>query len=114
MKKYVCMICGYTHEGDAAPDACPICKAPAAKFQEQAGEKTWAAVAALYASWVGGSANMAAMEAGTYRGNNTFKSGKFTASDGTVISDWNGTGFGTITYDQGFQQKGQASSISSW
>ena len=26
------------------------------------GEKTWAAVAALYASWVGGSANMAAME----------------------------------------------------
>ena len=25
-------------------------------------EKTWAAVAALYASWVGGSANMAAME----------------------------------------------------
>lgn len=27
------------------------------------GQKTWAAVAALYASWVGGSANMAAMEA---------------------------------------------------
>lgn len=27
------------------------------------GEKTWAAVAALYASWVGGSANMAAMQA---------------------------------------------------
>ena len=27
------------------------------------GEKAWAAVAALYASWVGGSANMAAMEA---------------------------------------------------
>ena len=27
------------------------------------GEKTWAAVAALYASWVGGSGNMAAMEA---------------------------------------------------
>ena len=26
------------------------------------GEKTWAATAALYASWVGGSANMAAME----------------------------------------------------
>ena len=43
MKKYVCMICGYTHEGDAAPDACPICKAPASKFQEQARKKTWAA-----------------------------------------------------------------------
>lgn len=46
---------------------------------------------------------MAAMEAGTYRGNNTFQSGKFKASDGTVISDWNGYGFGRITYDQGYQ-----------
>ena len=43
MKKYVCMICGYVHEGDSAPDACPICKAPATKFEEQSGEKTWAA-----------------------------------------------------------------------
>ena len=43
MKKYVCLICGYTHEGDSAPDKCPICNAPASKFQEQAGEKTWAA-----------------------------------------------------------------------
>ena len=43
MKKYVCLICGYVHEGDAAPDECPICHAPASKFQEQAGEKTWAA-----------------------------------------------------------------------
>ena len=43
MKKYVCMICGYTHEGEMAPDACPICKAPASKFQEQVSEKTWAA-----------------------------------------------------------------------
>ena len=43
MKKYVCLICGYVHEGDSAPDACPICKAPASKFEEQSGEKTWAA-----------------------------------------------------------------------
>ena len=43
MKKYVCLICGYTHEGESAPDKCPICNAPASKFQEQAGEKTWAA-----------------------------------------------------------------------
>ena len=43
MKKYVCLICGYVHEGDQAPDACPICKAPASKFEEQSGEKTWAA-----------------------------------------------------------------------
>ena len=43
MKKFVCAICGYVHEGDAAPEFCPQCKAPAAKFAEQAGEKTWAA-----------------------------------------------------------------------
>lgn len=43
MKKYVCLVCGYVHEGDSAPDACPICKAPASKFEEQSGEKTWAA-----------------------------------------------------------------------
>ena len=46
---------------------------------------------------------MAAMEAGTCRGNNTFQSGKFKADDGTIINDWNGYGFGRITYDQGFQ-----------
>ena len=43
MKKFVCTVCGYVHEGDAAPAKCPICGAPASKFQEQAGEKTWAA-----------------------------------------------------------------------
>ncbi|MDF2595902.1 MAG: reverse rubrerythrin [Clostridia bacterium] len=42
MKKYVCTICGYVHEGDSAPDQCPICKAAASKFTEQAGELTWA------------------------------------------------------------------------
>ena len=43
MKKFVCSVCGYVHEGETAPDFCPICKAPAEKFKEQAGEKTWAA-----------------------------------------------------------------------
>ncbi len=43
MKKYVCLICGYTHEGENAPDECPICHAPASKFKEQAEEKSWAA-----------------------------------------------------------------------
>lgn len=36
MKKFVCTICGYVHEGDAPPEFCPQCKAPAAKFVEQA------------------------------------------------------------------------------
>ena len=34
MKKFRCLVCGYVHEGDAAPEACPQCKAPAAKFEE--------------------------------------------------------------------------------
>ena len=38
MKKLVCTICGYVHEGDAAPEKCPQCKAPASKFIEQSGE----------------------------------------------------------------------------
>ena len=43
MKKFVCTVCGYVHEGDSAPEFCPICKAPAEKFKEQAGDRTWAA-----------------------------------------------------------------------
>ena len=43
MKKFVCSICGYVHEGDSAPEKCPQCGAPASKFVEQAGEKNWAA-----------------------------------------------------------------------
>ncbi|MDR0290050.1 MAG: NADH peroxidase [Treponema sp.] len=35
MKKWVCSVCGFVHTGDAAPDACPQCKAPAGKFKEQ-------------------------------------------------------------------------------
>ena len=43
MKKFVCNVCGFVFEGDAPPDACPVCKAPASKFTLQAGEMTWAA-----------------------------------------------------------------------
>ena len=43
MKKFVCSVCGYVYEGKAAPEFCPVCKAPASKFVEQSGEKTWAA-----------------------------------------------------------------------
>ncbi len=43
MKKFVCSICGYIHEGDAAPDFCPQCKASAAKFTEKVeGKLVWA------------------------------------------------------------------------
>ena len=43
MAKYVCTVCGYVYEGDAAPEFCPVCKAPAEKFKLQEGEKVWAA-----------------------------------------------------------------------
>ncbi len=42
MAKWVCSVCGYVHEGDQPPEACPVCKAPAEKFQKQEGEMTWA------------------------------------------------------------------------
>ena len=34
MKKFRCTVCGYVYEGDAAPEKCPLCKAPASKFVE--------------------------------------------------------------------------------
>ena len=43
MKKFVCMVCGYVHEGEAAPEKCPVCNAPADKFKEQDAEMAWAA-----------------------------------------------------------------------
>ena len=44
MKKFVCSVCGYVHEGDSAPEFCPQCKVPAEKFKEQkSGEMSWAA-----------------------------------------------------------------------
>ena len=46
-KKFICAVCGYIYEGDAAPEKCPICKAPASKFselKEQTGDVTYATV----------------------------------------------------------------------
>ena len=44
MKKFVCTICGYIYEGEAAPEKCPQCNAPASKFDElkEAAELVWA------------------------------------------------------------------------
>lgn len=43
--KYVCTVCGYVYEGESLPAdfTCPVCKAPASKFQAHDGEMTWAA-----------------------------------------------------------------------
>ncbi len=43
MKKFVCSVCGYVHEGDTPPAQCPTCKVGADKFNEQTGELSWAA-----------------------------------------------------------------------
>ncbi len=32
MKKFVCPVCGYVHEGDNPPEVCPVCKVPGEKF----------------------------------------------------------------------------------
>ena len=42
MSKFVCTVCGYVHEGDSAPEQCPVCKVGPEKFVEQAGERVWA------------------------------------------------------------------------
>lgn len=36
MKKFICTVCGYVHEGDTPPEKCPQCNVPAEKFKEQA------------------------------------------------------------------------------
>lgn len=45
---------------------------------------------------------MCAMEKGTYKGDETYKSGTIQIAD-AIIKDWNNTGWGTITYDKGFE-----------
>ncbi len=41
--KFVCKVCGYVYEGEAAPEKCPVCGAPASMFEEVKGELTLAA-----------------------------------------------------------------------
>ena len=43
MKKWVCSVCGYVHEGETAPDFCPTCKVPASKFNEMKADAKLAA-----------------------------------------------------------------------
>lgn len=33
-KKFICVVCGYVHEGPEAPEKCPVCGAPKSKFNE--------------------------------------------------------------------------------
>lgn len=45
MKKWICPVCGYVHEGDTPPERCPQCKVPGSKFTEaSSSEMTFATV----------------------------------------------------------------------
>ena len=43
MTKWVCTVCGYIYEGEAAPAECPVCHVGADKFKKVEGELTLAA-----------------------------------------------------------------------
>ena len=44
MAKFICSVCGYVHEGDNAPEKCPICSVPSDKFKKvESDKRTWAA-----------------------------------------------------------------------
>ena len=43
MKKFVCKVCGYIYEGDAAPAECPVCHAKSNMFEEVKGDLALAA-----------------------------------------------------------------------
>ena len=40
MKKFVCSVCSYVHEGDSAPEVCPVCGVPAEKVIERSEKKS--------------------------------------------------------------------------
>ena len=40
MAKYKCKVCGYVHEGDNAPEQCPVCKQPGSVFERMEEEMT--------------------------------------------------------------------------
>ena len=42
MKRFVCTVCGYIHEGNEPPEICPICKADSSKFNEVKDNLVWA------------------------------------------------------------------------
>lgn len=60
MAKWVCSVCGYVHEGDEAPEKCPVCKVSSDKFKKVEGELKLAAEHefGVYATTVKNNANI--------------------------------------------------------
>ena len=42
MKRYLCTVCGYVHDGEAPPRNCPICSVGPEKFTVQEAAAAWA------------------------------------------------------------------------
>lgn len=38
MKTWVCLVCGYVHDGENPPETCPVCGADKSEFIEQGAE----------------------------------------------------------------------------
>lgn len=48
MAKWICKVCGYVHNGDAAPETCPQCGAPRARFNQEGKNKGCASCILLF------------------------------------------------------------------
>lgn len=42
MTKFVCKVCGYVHEGESAPEECPVCKVGPEQFSVSDGDESFA------------------------------------------------------------------------
>ena len=40
MLQWLCDVCGYVHDDEDPPDACPVCGAPSSKFREYVDENS--------------------------------------------------------------------------
>lgn len=54
---------------------------------------------------------MCAVEKGTYEGTKTFESGIIKIEGGGTIKDWNTKGFGTISFDKGFEYSSNTGAV---
>ena len=54
---------------------------------------------------------MCAIEKGTYEGTKTFESGIIKIEGGGTIKDWNTKGFGTISFDKGFEYSSNTGAV---
>ena len=84
-KKFKCTVCGYIHEGKAAPETCPVCAAPASAFVEIEDAKKKGMLSdkngiRVYKTY------LSTLKAGTYTAELTFEDGS-KAAIGLAVSN---------------------------